>query len=174
MVGTEIPYIDDIIGYSILHSLVLHSNLRVFLILQLTSVIEFITWWNNFWMPDDRNKSRQVNRGLLSSGIMASYIMFLCWTAIRSEPASEKCSPQKQENAHGLICNLFHAIFDSASAYRASSLLYKCSTSLTRKWSIEVGWASTWVKIVNEWFCSHHILVETDFSCCEAEQDHEP
>ncbi|KAL0349084.1 UNVERIFIED_CONTAM: hypothetical protein Sangu_1136200 [Sesamum angustifolium] len=43
----------------------------------------------------------RVNRGLLSSGIMASYIVFLCWTAIRSEPGSEKCSPQKQESGHG-------------------------------------------------------------------------
>ncbi|MBA0696403.1 hypothetical protein Goari_002957, partial [Gossypium aridum] len=25
----------------------------------------------------------QVNRGLLSSGIMAAYVVFLCWSAIR-------------------------------------------------------------------------------------------
>ncbi|KAK6138538.1 hypothetical protein DH2020_027722 [Rehmannia glutinosa] len=42
----------------------------------------------------------KVNRGLLSSGIMASYIVFLCWTAMRSEPGSEKCSPEKQESGH--------------------------------------------------------------------------
>ncbi|GFQ06797.1 cytochrome p450 704c1 [Phtheirospermum japonicum] len=37
---------------------------------------------------------------LLEKGIMASYIVFLCWTAMRSEPGSEKCSPQKQETGH--------------------------------------------------------------------------
>ncbi|CAI0436680.1 unnamed protein product [Linum tenue] len=112
---------------------------RVFLVLQLVSVIEFISWWNNYWMPDEgKNQScsfglfmstifyiasacgilamyflyghrlecalniffitwtavlltilmsislhSKVNRGLLSSGIMASYLVFLCWSAIR-------------------------------------------------------------------------------------------
>ncbi|EFH57562.1 hypothetical protein ARALYDRAFT_902458 [Arabidopsis lyrata subsp. lyrata] len=113
----------------------------IFLGLQLVSVIEFITWWNNYWMPHDQSKqscsfglvmstvfyigsvcgiavmyyfyaastacvlnmffiswtvvllivmmvmslhSKVKYRGLLSSGIMASYIVFLCWSAIRS------------------------------------------------------------------------------------------
>ena len=34
----------------------------------------------------------QVNRGLLSSGIMASYIVFLCWSAIRRLEISPKHS----------------------------------------------------------------------------------
>ncbi|KAJ0752860.1 putative serine incorporator/TMS membrane protein [Helianthus annuus] len=42
----------------------------------------------------------KVNKGLLSSGIMASYVLFLCWSALRSEPADEKCSPQKHDNKH--------------------------------------------------------------------------
>ncbi|KAF7112889.1 hypothetical protein RHSIM_RhsimUnG0182000 [Rhododendron simsii] len=42
----------------------------------------------------------KVNRGLLSSGIMASYIVFLCWSAIRSEPAIDEFSPQKHETGH--------------------------------------------------------------------------
>ncbi|KAK8338084.1 hypothetical protein V6Z12_A09G227500 [Gossypium hirsutum] len=40
----------------------------------------------------------KVNRGLLSSGIMASYVVFLCWSAIRSEPVDEKCNVQKPDN----------------------------------------------------------------------------
>ncbi|CAI0436678.1 unnamed protein product [Linum tenue] len=127
----------------------------VFLVLQLVSVIEFISWWNNYWMPDEgKNQScsfglfmstifyiasacgilamyflyghrlecalniffitwtavlltilmsislhSKVNRGLLSSGIMASYLVFLCWSAIRSEPTSEKCNNRNQ--SHG-------------------------------------------------------------------------
>ncbi|TYG50403.1 hypothetical protein ES288_D10G172700v1 [Gossypium darwinii] len=43
----------------------------------------------------------KVNRGLLSSGIMAAYVVFLCWSAIRSEPADEKCNVQKPKNGHG-------------------------------------------------------------------------
>ncbi|KAH9606235.1 hypothetical protein KSS87_005693 [Heliosperma pusillum] len=128
----------------------------VFLALQLISVIEFIAWWNKYWMPDEKSKQScslgllmstvlyvasvcgfvmlyilyvprssctlniffivwtgvlllvmmlvslhsKVNRGLLSSGLMASYVVFLCWSAIRSEPAEDKCSPQKEMNGH--------------------------------------------------------------------------
>ncbi|CAN0875681.1 Serine incorporator 3 [Linum grandiflorum] len=127
----------------------------VFLVLQLVSVIEFISWWNNYWMPDEaKNQScsfgllmstvfyiasfsgilamyrlyghriecalniffiswtalllivmmaislhSKVNRGLLSSAIMASYLIFLCWSAIRSEAESDKCNNQTQ--SHG-------------------------------------------------------------------------
>ncbi|KAG8369736.1 hypothetical protein BUALT_Bualt14G0044800 [Buddleja alternifolia] len=226
----------------------------VFLLLQLISVIEFITWWNNYWMADDSKNSScsiglfmstvfyiasvggiivmyvfyasnmscslniffiswsaillmvmmaislhsKVNRGLLSSGIMASYIVFLCWTAIRSEPASDKCSPLKKENGHGgwativgfviALCvivmatfstgidsqtfqfrkdetqledddipysyGFFHLVFSLGSMYFAMLFISWNLGSLTRKWSIDVGWASTWVKIVNEWFAA--------------------
>ncbi|KAL7209762.1 hypothetical protein ACSBR1_031344 [Camellia fascicularis] len=225
----------------------------VFLILQLISVIEFITWWNNYWMPDETGKQScflglftstlfyiasvcgigmmyslyvpkpsctlniffitwtavlllvmlaislhsKVNRGLLSSGIMASYIVFLCWSAIRSEPAAKKCSPQKHENEHGdwttvlgfLIAifaiviatfstgidsrtfqfrkdevqheddipykyGFFHLIFSLGAMYFAMLFISWNLDNSTRTWSIDVGWASTWVKIVNEWFAA--------------------
>ncbi|KAL7177494.1 hypothetical protein ACSBR2_030785 [Camellia fascicularis] len=225
----------------------------VFLILQLISVIQFITWWNNCWMPDATGKQScflglftstlfyiasvcgigmmyslyvpkpsctlniffitwtavlllvmlaislhsKVNRGLLSSGIMASYIVFLCWSAIRSEPAAKKCSPQKHENEHGdwttvlgfLIAifaiviatfstgidsrtfqfrkdevqheddipykyGYFHLIFSLGAMYFAMLFISWNLDNSTRKWSIDVGWASTWVKIVNEWFAA--------------------
>ncbi|KAF7131771.1 hypothetical protein RHSIM_Rhsim09G0047100 [Rhododendron simsii] len=225
----------------------------IFLILQLVSVIEFITWWNNYWMPDERkNHSRflglftstvfyiasvcgigvmyshyvprpsctlniffiswtailllvmmvislhsKVNRGLLSSGIMASYIVFLCWSAIRSEPAIDECSPRKHKTGHCdwttvlgfiiAICAIvmatfstgidsqtfqfrkdevqreddipyrygfFHLIFSLGAMYFAMLFINWNLESSTRKWSIDVGWASTWVKIVNEWFAA--------------------
>ncbi|CAN6834409.1 unnamed protein product [Brassica oleracea] len=31
---------------------------RIFLGLQLISVIEFITWWNNYWMPNNQSRQR--------------------------------------------------------------------------------------------------------------------
>ncbi|KAF2567615.1 hypothetical protein F2Q68_00027878 [Brassica cretica] len=127
----------------------------IFLGLQLISVIEFITWWNNYWMPNNQNKQScsfglamsvvfyigsvcgiavmyyfyvastacalniffisltvlllivmmvmslhsKVKSSLMSSGIMASYIVFLCWSAIRSEPSHTKCNAHTQ-NGH--------------------------------------------------------------------------
>ncbi|KAL2923113.1 Serine incorporator 3 [Bienertia sinuspersici] len=229
----------------------------IFLALQLISVIQFIAWWNNYWMPDQHAKQScslglfmstifyvasvcgvvalyilyvprsscilniffvswtavllfvmmlislhsKVNRGLLSSGIMASYIVFLCWSAIRSEPAGDKCSPKKQEPRHhdwsffiGICAvvmatfstgidsesfqfrkdeiqeeddipykyGFFHLVFSLGAMYFAMLFINWNLNSSTRKWSIDVGWASTWVKIINEWFaatiyseCSH-------------------
>ncbi|KAI7725428.1 hypothetical protein M8C21_020250 [Ambrosia artemisiifolia] len=225
----------------------------IFLILQLISVIEFIAWWNAYWMPDDRKKQSsccglfmstlfymaslcgilvmyalyasklsctlniffitwtallllvmmaislhsKVNKGLLSSGIMASYVVFLCWSALRSEPANEICSPQKHDNKHvdwitvlGFLIGVsaiviatfstgidsqtfqlkkqeyqmeddipysygfFHLVFSLGAMYFAMLFISWNLDSSTRKWSIDVGWASTWVKIVNEWFAA--------------------
>nr|XP_043613717.1 probable serine incorporator [Erigeron canadensis] len=226
----------------------------IFLLLQLVSVIEFIAWWNAYWMPEETKKQSsccglfmstlfymaclcgiimmyamyaskpsctlniffitwtailllvmvvislhsKVNKGLLSSGIMASYIVFLCWSALRSEPADEKCSPQKNENKHvdwmtvlGFLIGVFaivmatfstgidsqtfqrkkqedrkeddipyrygffHLIFSLGAMYFAMLFIsWNLDDSSTRKWSIDVGWASTWVKIVNEWFAA--------------------
>ncbi|TXG72498.1 hypothetical protein EZV62_001077 [Acer yangbiense] len=225
----------------------------IFLVLQLVSVIEFIAWWNKYWMPDQERKQScslglfmstlfyiasifgivlmyylyahrlacslniffvtwtaillvvmmvisvhsMVNRGLLSSGIMASYIVFLCWSAIRSEPANEICNAQKQVNGNGdwttilsfliAICAIvmatfstgidsqsfqfrkdkvqvdddipykygfFHLVFSLGAMYFAMLFISWNLENSARKWSIDVGWASTWVKIVNEWFAA--------------------
>ncbi|KAJ8448586.1 hypothetical protein Cgig2_012230 [Carnegiea gigantea] len=224
----------------------------VFLILQLVSVIQFIAWWNNYWMPEAKRTQScslglftstvfyvasvcgvvflyklyvpsssctlniffiswtatlllvmmlislhsKVNRGLLSSGIMASYVVFLCWSAIRSEPVG-RCSPQKETNGHHDwitvlsflmgICAIvmatfstgidsesfqfrkdevqeeydipykygfFHLVFSLGAMYFAMLLINWNINSSTRKWSIDVGWASTWVKIINEWLAA--------------------
>ncbi|CAL5347552.1 unnamed protein product [Camellia sinensis] len=229
-----------------LHCELARVGAGVFLILQLISVIEFITWWNNYWMPDETGKQScflglftstlfyiasvflllvmlaislhsKVNRGLLSSGIMASYIVFLCWSAIRSEPAAKKCSPQKHENEHGdwttvlgfLIAifaiviatfstgidsqtfqfrkdevqheddipykyGFFHLIFSLGAMYFAMLFISWNLDSSTRKWSIDVGWASTWVKIVNEWFAAtiYTFNLEIDIPSCKTNQSH--
>ncbi|XP_047313117.1 serine incorporator 3-like [Impatiens glandulifera] len=237
----------------------------IFLILQLISVIEFITWWNNYWMPEDDKMKNQssncflglfmstlfyvasvigigmmyslyvpksssctlniffitwtaillgvmmlvslhskVNRGLLSSGIMGSYIVFLCWSAIRSEPAGKKCSPQKEHNNKhvdwtnvlGFLIAIsaivmatfstgidsqtfqflkeddeaeeekddddipyeygfFHLVFSLGTMYFAMLFIsWNLESSTNNKWSMDVGWASTWVKIVNEWLAA--------------------
>ncbi|KAF6156853.1 hypothetical protein GIB67_005814 [Kingdonia uniflora] len=139
----------------------------------------------------------QVNRGLLSSGIMASYLIYLCWSAIRSEPAIAICSPQSEADGNGdwttvlgfliAICAIveatfstgkdsqtfqfrkddiqweddipykyefFHIIFSMGAMYFAMLFINWQLDHSTRKWSIDVGWASTWVKIVNEWLAA--------------------
>ncbi|KAG9136119.1 hypothetical protein Leryth_003738 [Lithospermum erythrorhizon] len=240
-------------NYIHLYGEVARIGAGVFLILQLISVIEFITWWNSYWMPDETKQSicsigmfmsmpfyvgstcgiiamypmyvsnrscllniffiswtailfvvmmvvslhSKVNRGLLSTGIMASYLVFLCWSAIRSEPASEKCSPQSQQNGQGswttvigfliAICAIvmatfstgidsktfqfrkdevqleddipyhygfFHLVFSLGSMYFAMLFIGWDLDGYLKKWSIDVGWASTWVKILNEWFAA--------------------
>ncbi|RZC68815.1 hypothetical protein C5167_031959 [Papaver somniferum] len=128
----------------------------VFLLLQLVSVIQFMTMVNNYWMSDATlngscclglfmsivfyigsvcgialmyllyapTLSCTINiffiswtviliiamtvltihskvRCLLSSGIMASYIVYLCWSAIRSEPKNNKCSPKHDGSGDG-------------------------------------------------------------------------
>ncbi|KAL8167174.1 hypothetical protein V2J09_008673 [Rumex salicifolius] len=225
----------------------------VFLALQLISVIQFITWCNECWMPDEKKKQScflggftstifyigsisgtglmfalyvprssctlniffiawtailvivlmaislhsKVNRGLVSSGIMAAYLVFLCWSAIRSEPASDKCSPQNQTSKHhdwitvlsfliaiGAIVmatfstgidsesfqfrkdegreeddipynyGFFHMVFSLGAMYFAMLFVSWNLNNSARVWSIDVGWASTWVKIINEWFAA--------------------
>ncbi|KAM1087352.1 hypothetical protein ACFX2B_012740 [Malus domestica] len=229
----------------------------IFLVLQLISVIQFITWWNKYWMPDEQKKHScslglfmstlfyiasmggiafmyssygmklscalniffitwtvillvvmmvislhsKVNRGLLSSGIMASYLVFLCWSAIRSEPANEECNRQKQGNeGHDwttvlgfliAICSIvmatfstgidsqsfpfykdqvredddipykygfFHLTFSLGCMYFAMLFISWNLSNSAKKWSIDVGWTSTWVKIVNEWFAASVLL----------------
>ncbi|XP_010413903.1 PREDICTED: probable serine incorporator [Camelina sativa] len=224
----------------------------IFLGLQLVSVIEFITWWNNYWMPHDQSKqscsfglamstvfyigsvcgiavmyylyaacvlnmffisctvviltvmmvmslhSKVKNRGLLSSGIMASYIVFLCWSAIRSEPSHTKCNAHTQNGHTDWITILsfliaigsivmatfstgidsesfrfefrkdeakeeedipysygfFHLVFSLGAMYFAMLFISWNLSHSSREWSIDVGWTSTWVKIVNEWFAA--------------------
>ncbi|EPS59456.1 hypothetical protein M569_15351, partial [Genlisea aurea] len=135
----------------------------------------------------------RVQRGLLSSGIMAFYIVFLCWTAIRSEPGTETCNIHG-DNSHGGwttvlafvidMCAIvlatfstgidyqsfqffknrdlprgderipygygfFHTVFSLGAMYFAMLFLSWNLGSLTKKWIIDVGWESTWVKIIN-------------------------
>ncbi|KAK5804776.1 hypothetical protein PVK06_032427 [Gossypium arboreum] len=229
----------------------IHIYGKIFLLLQLISVIEFIRWWNKYWSPDEQNNQRscsialftstvfygvsicgivsmyyfyaprpacslniffitwtalllivmmvislhsKVNRGLLSSGIMASYVVFLCWSAIRSEPVDEKCNVQKPDNgkfdwttilgfliAIGAIVmatfstgidsksfqfnknnvkleddisynyGFFHMIFSLGAMYFAMLFISWNLKDSATEWSIDVGWASAGVKIINEW-----------------------
>ncbi|PWA95519.1 serinc-domain containing serine and sphingolipid biosynthesis protein [Artemisia annua] len=175
----------------------------IFLILQLISVIEFIAWWNAYWMPDERKKRRSGrNKGLVFymaslCGIIAMYAMytskpscthnifFITWTAIlllvmmvislRSKGFligvsaivmatfstgidSETFQLQKQvdQMEDGIPYNygFFHLIFSFGARHFAVLFISWNLDSSTRKWSVNVGWESTWFKIVNEWLAA--------------------
>ncbi|OEL31447.1 hypothetical protein BAE44_0007534 [Dichanthelium oligosanthes] len=225
----------------------------IFLLLQLISMLHFISWCNKRWMPDPGSNQcglfglflsticyiasfagigvlyflyapnsscafniftitwtailvmimmgvslhSKVNEGLLSSGIMSSYIVFLCWSALHSEPQTGKCRYHMKVAKDGdwativsfiiAICSIvmatfstgidtksfqfrndealleedtpysyeiFHIVFAMGAMYFAMLFISWELNHPTRKWSIDVGWASTWVKIINEWFAA--------------------
>jgi len=225
----------------------------IFLLLQLISMLHFISWCNKRWMPDPGSNQcglfglflstisyiasfagigvlyvlyvpnsscafniftitwtailvtvmmavslhSKVNEGLLSSGIMSSYIVFLCWSALHSEPQTGKCHSHMKIARDGdsativsfiiAICSIvmatfstgidtksfqfrndevqleedtpysyeiFHIVFAMGAMYFAMLFISWELNHPTRKWSIDVGWASTWVKIINEWFAA--------------------
>ncbi|KAG0526545.1 hypothetical protein BDA96_06G155000 [Sorghum bicolor] len=225
----------------------------IFLLLQLISMLHFISWCNKRWMPDPGSNQcglfglflstisyiasfagigvlyvlyvpnsscafniftitwtailvtvmmavslhSKVNEGLLSSGIMSSYIVFLCWSALHSEPQTGKCHSHMKISRDGdsativsfiiAICSIvmatfstgidtksfqfrndevqleedtpysyeiFHIVFAMGAMYFAMLFISWELNHPTRKWSIDVGWASTWVKIINEWFAA--------------------
>ncbi|ONM16068.1 Serinc-domain containing serine and sphingolipid biosynthesis protein [Zea mays] len=151
----------------------------IFLLLQLISMLHFISWCNKRWMPDPGSNqcsflfAEKVNEGLLSSGIMSSYIVFLCWSALHSEPQTGKCHShmkiaQDGDSATIVFRNdkvqldedipysyeIFHIVFAMGAMYFAMLFISWELNHPTRKWSIDVGWASTWVKIINEWFAA--------------------
>ncbi|KAJ6957791.1 serine incorporator [Populus alba x Populus x berolinensis] len=75
-----------------------HFGAGVFLLIQLISVISFIRWLNDC-CQSEKNAARckdlrmlKVNAGFLTPGLMGLYVVFLCWCAIRSEPAGESCN----------------------------------------------------------------------------------
>ncbi|KAH9326469.1 hypothetical protein KI387_006647 [Taxus chinensis] len=139
----------------------------------------------------------KANAGLLASGLMGLYIVFLCWSAIRSEPIMDKCNPRKQATGKGDWINIvsfiiavlaivmaafsagiesryfqfskselqsdddvpygygfFHFVFSMGSMYFAMLFVGWNLHQTMEKWSIDIGWASTWVKIVNEWLAA--------------------
>ncbi|KAG5135668.1 hypothetical protein JHK82_020399 [Glycine max] len=137
----------------------------------------------------------KVDAGILTPGLMGLYVVFLCWCAIRSEPAGGNCfrksdsatktdwlsiisfvvailaiviatfstgidskcfqfrkddtAPAEDDVPYGY--GFFHFVFATGAMYFAMLLIGWNSHHSMRKWTIDVGWTSTWVKIVNEW-----------------------
>lgn len=228
---------------------VAHFGAGVFLVIQLISIISFITWLDDCCRPDkNEDKCRihgtllattayvvcimgiilmyiwyapapscflniflitftlailqfmtsvslhpKVNSGLLTPGFMGLYVVFLCWCAIRSEPPDSKCikkveaatksdwlsiisfviavlaiviatfstgidskcfqfrkEEKESEDDVPYGFGFFHFVFATGAMYFAMLLISWNSHHTTKKWTIDVGWTSTWVRILNE------------------------
>ncbi|RXI05901.1 hypothetical protein DVH24_017943 [Malus domestica] len=136
----------------------------------------------------------QVNAGILTPGLMGLYIVFICWFAIRSEPAGTSCNKKADDSTKTdwltiisfVIAVLamviatfstgidskcfqfrkdeteseddvpygygfFHFVFATGAMYFGMLLIGWNTHQSMRRFTIDVGWASTWVRIVNEW-----------------------
>ncbi|XP_009613799.1 uncharacterized protein LOC107779751 isoform X2 [Nicotiana tabacum] len=137
----------------------------------------------------------KVNVGFLTPGFMGLYVVFLCWSAIRSEPPEEKCirkaelatgkgdwftiisfviavlaiviatfstgidskcfqfkkddAPEEDDVPYGY--GFFHFVFATGAMYFAMLLIGWNPNHAMKRFTIDVGWTSTWVRIVNEW-----------------------
>ncbi|GMI89498.1 hypothetical protein like AT3G24460 [Hibiscus trionum] len=233
-----------------LYGEIAHFGAGVFLLVQLVSVISFITWLNDccqsdmisekcrmhvvslataayvicivgiimmyIWYAPEPSCLRniffitwtlvliqlmisvalhpKVNAGILTPGLMGLYVVFICWCAIRSEPAGENCIRKaeesnrtdwltiisfviallaiviatfstgidsqcfqfrkKEEPAEDAVpygYGFFHFVFATGAMYFAMLLIGWNTHHTIKKWTIDVGWTSTWVRIVNEW-----------------------
>ncbi|RYR07552.1 hypothetical protein Ahy_B05g074929 isoform D [Arachis hypogaea] len=88
----------------------------------------------------------KVNGGILSPGLMGLYVVFLCWSAVRSEPAGNSCVAKAgyaYETDWQSIISFVVAIL--------AIVIATFSTGIDSKWTIDVGWTSAYVRIVNEW-----------------------
>ncbi|KAF8402018.1 hypothetical protein HHK36_012969 [Tetracentron sinense] len=162
----------------------------IFLLLQLISVIEFITWWNNYWMPDARMKHSEPaiekcnqQKEVTGNGnwtTVLSFLIAICAiviatfsTGIDSQSFQFRKDEIQQEDDIPYKYGFFHIIFSMGAMYFAMLFISWELDNSTRKWSIDVGWASTWVKIVNEWFAATiYCIVEIDFPSSKADKSH--
>ncbi|ESQ56381.1 hypothetical protein EUTSA_v10025402mg [Eutrema salsugineum] len=233
-----------------LYGEIAHFGAGVFLLIQLISIISFITWLNEcfqsqkdaerchvhvmllattaytvcilgvilmyiWYVPDPScllniffitwtlfliqlmtsiSLHPKVNAGFLTPALMGLYVVFICWCAIRSEPVGETCNRKtesssrtdwltiisfvvallamviatfstgvdsqcfqfrkdetQEEDAIPYGYGFFHFVFATGAMYFAMLLIGWNIHHSMEKWTIDVGWTSTWVRIVNEW-----------------------
>ncbi|CAO2193933.1 unnamed protein product [Urochloa humidicola] len=143
--------------------------------------------------------SSKVKAGYLAPGLMGIYVVFLCWSAIRSEPHTEVCNKKAEVATSADWVNIasfviavivivaatfsagidskciqfkkaegeseeeddipygfgfFHLVFAMGAMYFAMIFVGWNAHHPMEKWTIDVGWASTWVRIGNEWLAA--------------------
>ncbi|KAJ9538658.1 hypothetical protein OSB04_031391 [Centaurea solstitialis] len=151
----------------------------------------------------------KVSAGFLTPGFMGLYVVFLCWSAIHSEPPDDKCLRNSEASRDWLTIisfivallamviatfstgidskcfqfrkdetqdeddvpygfGFFHLVFATGAMYFAMLLIGWNPNHTMKKWTIDVGWTSTWVRIVNEWlavsvYCKY--LIHLKYCC---------
>ncbi|KAL5226529.1 hypothetical protein ABZP36_014794 [Zizania latifolia] len=175
----------------------LSSKVSVVISLSLQIVLD-LSWLNPALLPV--LELDQVKAGYLAPGLMGIYVVFLCWTAIRSEPHTEICNrkaavatsadwvniasfviavivivtatfatgidskcfqfkkaeeaEQAEDDDIPYGFGFFHFVFAMGAMYFAMLFVGWNANQTMEKWTIDVGWASTWVRIVNEWLAA--------------------
>ncbi|MBA0847153.1 hypothetical protein Goshw_013551 [Gossypium schwendimanii] len=144
-----------------------HFGAGVFLLVQLVSVISFITWLNDCCQSDKTEdkcepagencirKAEASNRTdwlTIISFIVALLAMVI---ATFSTGIDSQCFQVKKEapaeDAVPYGYGFFHFVFATGAMYFAMLLIGWNTHHIIKKWTIDVGWTSTWVRIVNEW-----------------------
>ncbi|RAL51065.1 hypothetical protein DM860_005421 [Cuscuta australis] len=111
-----------------------------------------------------------VNAGSLSSSLMGLYVIFLSWCALKSEP-EENCmrkggsdhtskidvltiilkrEDEKHEDDVPYGYGFFHLVFATGSMYSAMLFVGWNTNHSMQKFTIDIGWTSAYVRIVNE------------------------
>ncbi|XP_074583777.1 uncharacterized protein LOC141839837 isoform X2 [Curcuma longa] len=112
----------------------------------------------------------KVRGGFLAPGLMGMYIVYLCWSAIRSEPQTEICNKKVEAATSAdwltivsfviavlaIVIATFSTGIDSKRLKEQLTYMFKkteveSEDEVPYGWTIDVGWASTWVRIVNAW-----------------------
>uniref|UniRef100_A0A2N9GTP5 Serine incorporator n=1 Tax=Fagus sylvatica TaxID=28930 RepID=A0A2N9GTP5_FAGSY len=116
----------------------------------------------------------KVNAGVLTPGLMGLYVSFVVAVlaiviATFSTGIDSKCFQFRKDGVQAeddvpYGYGFFHFVFATGAMYFAMLLIGWNTHHAMRKWTIDVGWTSTWVRIVNEWlavcvyckYCNEH------------------
>ncbi|XP_073225799.1 uncharacterized protein [Cicer arietinum] len=155
-------------GFIQIYGEVAHFGAGVFLLIQLISIISFITWLNDCCAsekyaarcePAGENCIRKSDSATKTDWLsIISFVVAILAIVIAtfSTGIDSKCfqfrkddTPAEDDVPYGY--GFFHFVFATGAMYFAMLLVGWNSHHSMRKWTIDVGWTSTWVRIVNEW-----------------------
>ncbi|KOM34403.1 hypothetical protein LR48_Vigan02g055300 [Vigna angularis] len=150
----------------------------VFLLLQLVSVIQFIIWWNKYWIPDEERKQRSPSWSFSEPAtarcqtknqekgnsdwitiigfLIAIFAIVIAAFSTGIDSKSFQFSEDKVEEEDDIPYSygFFHLVFSLGAMYFAMLFISWDLNNSARKWSIDVGWMSAWVRVINEWFAA--------------------
>ncbi|KAH9608612.1 hypothetical protein KSS87_000730 [Heliosperma pusillum] len=148
-----------------------HFGAGIFLLIQLVSVITFITWLNDCCQTEKyavrcepagtscNRKAEASSRTdwltIISFIVALLTIVFATFsTGIDSQCFQfwKKETEADEDVPYGY--GFFHFVFATGSMYFAMLLIGWNTHHSMKKWTIDVGWTSTWVRVVNGWLAA--------------------